>query len=109
VNESAPDGDTTYISSGTSNNRESFTYPALSQTPGTIYGVQHLMCAKKTGSTSRTVASFLRQSGTNYDDSGINLGTSYSYARKTYQTNPATSAAFTGTEITNLEAGIKVG
>lgn len=109
VNESAPDGDTTYVSSGTTNNRESFKYPALSQTPGTVYGVQHLICAKKTGTSFRTLTPFIRQSGSNYDDSPINLTGSYAYLRKTYATNPATSAAFTASEITNLETGVKVG
>lgn len=107
VNEHPPDGDTTYCSSNSVGARESYTLTGTTDAIASVKAVQFVMTARKQGSGGRNIAAFTRTSSVNYDQSDAALGTSYSMTRQIETTNPATSAAWTSTEIASMEAGYK--
>lgn len=107
VNEHPPDGDTTYCSSNTDGQRESYTMTGTTDPIASVKAVQFVITARKQGSGSRKVAGFVRASGVNYDNSDVALGTSYTMTRQVVVNNPATSAAWTSTEIASMEVGYK--
>jgi hypothetical protein len=107
VNEHPPDSDTTYLASNNNGARESFTFTGTTDAIASVKAIQHVITARKQGSGGRNVASFVRKSGVNYDNSDIALGTGYTMTRQIENVNPATSAAYTASEIATLEAGFK--
>lgn len=108
VNENPTDGDTTYISDTNVGDRESFTFTAPTNTILTVYGVQFVTDMKKSWSGNRSIGTFTRTSSTNYDQTGVAISTTYAMYTTILETNPATSAAWTSTDIAGIEAGVKV-
>lgn len=104
----APDGDSTYVYSNTTNDRESFTFTTPAFSILTVKGVQFLNYAKKVGSGTRTLTPFTRVGITNYDQSAAALSTSYGYTKALVRLNPATGLVWTESDILAIEAGAKV-
>lgn len=107
VNQNPPDDDTTYNSSTTPGQIDLFTFPAISPT-GPVTAVQVVLCERKDDVGARTTAVEYRSSGgTNYV--GVNNfspGSSYLMDRQIYETDPATSAAWTVSGVNGGEFGI---
>lgn len=108
VNNTAPDGDTTYNVSNTLNTRDSFTFTDFSQGVIAVYGVQTILDMRKQGSGNRSLGAFFRASTTNYDQAGVAIGGTYAYYTSINETNPATSAAWTESEVNAIEAGYRI-
>jgi hypothetical protein len=110
VSENPPDGDTSYVFSSSVNSRESFTFPAPSDTLLAAFAAQTILYAKKQGSGSRSIIASLRSGSTDYDGSNVDaLSTSYVYYVEARDENPATSAAWTTTDFNaGMELGIKI-
>jgi hypothetical protein len=111
VNEASgtyPDDDTSYVASNTVGNRDSYAYGDLTTLAGTIFGVQRNLYLRKDSAGTRTVKPSTRISGTDYDGSAISPSTSYGYASDIQETNPATSAAWTISDVNGAEHGLKV-
>lgn len=112
VNESTgsfPDDDTSYVYSQTAGQLDTYKYPSATLT-GTIAGVQVTLCERKDNTGARTTAVEYRSSGgTNYTGSNsFSPGSSYEMDRQIYETDPATSAAWTQTGINGAEFGINL-
>jgi hypothetical protein len=107
VNETTEDGDTSYVSSATVGDRETFTFPNLTSAPSAVYGVQFVAVARKDDAGSRALTPLVRHAGTNYLGVQQALPDSYAYVTQTLETNPATGSPFTGTEVNGLEAGFQ--
>lgn len=104
VDEETSDGDTTYIRADISDswdsyNIEDFTaeYPISSIT---VYG-------QIKADNSETCKLTIYDGTTTYESNDITPGSSYGLESNTWATNPATSSAWTGSEINDLEIGIK--
>jgi hypothetical protein len=103
VNDADPDGDTSYVSSGTGGtiDRYGLTNLAITQT---VIGLQTNLVAKVVGN----VAPLWKISGTDYVGNTYATSASpYKYGSQTYDTNPGTSAAWTQSDINAAFFGLK--
>jgi len=106
VDDATPNGDTDYNESSTVNHIDSMTTAALGVT-GTVKGVNLLAYARKTDAGVGSLAPLWRISGTDYPGTGVALSTDYTYVSQLYRVSPATSSAFTTSEIDGAEIGYK--
>jgi hypothetical protein len=110
VDEVAPDDDTTYNSSATATDRDSFDFDDL---PGGIAGNVHAACAticsRKDDAGVRTLDPSVRVGGTDYDGTGVNIPSSYAYHNLyAWELNPDIAAVWTVATINALEAGYEL-
>ena len=109
VDDTTPDGDGTYNSSGNVGDRDSFGMGAMTDIGGAaIYGVQLNMVARKDASGTRKVRGFTRPVGTNYFGTSQSLTTSYLNYREIWQTNPETAAQWAEAEVNLSQFGVEV-
>lgn len=108
VDEALQNGDTDYVQSATSGQKDTYAFSDMSHTPASIFGTQLNMISKKDDSGTRSICSVVRSGGTDYDGDTQALGTTYSDYRQIRETDPATSAAWTRTNLNNAEFGVKV-
>lgn len=109
VNETAPDGDTTYNSDATIGDRDTYTFGALSPSTASIKAIQIVPYVRKDDAGSRAIAPVIRIGSTNYDQSTLpSLSTSYQYLPLVVENSPATTAPFTLSEVNGFEVGAKV-
>lgn len=106
VNEAEPDGDTTYVSSSSFTARDTYKFGPLNQVPADVKGVQLSLDAEKVGNDAIGIVPFFRQAGVNYDQTKVDLTTSYAMTLVPFDTNPATGEAWTEGEIDDLEMGM---
>ena len=108
VDDATPNDDTDYSYSSTLNHVETLNYPALGVT-GTVYGVQLVPHLKRSAAGVRGFAGVCRISSTNYVNGTTQYpSTSYRGIPVLYETSPATSSAWTVSEIDGAEFGVKV-
>lgn len=105
VDDSAPDGDSTYVQSSTSGHKDTYTFADMTHTPSTIHGVQINMTAKKDDAGSRSIASVTRSGGSDTDGTTQALSTSYIDYLQIVEQDPNTSAAWTKTNFNSAEFG----
>lgn len=108
VNETAVDADTSYVSDATVGHIDTYQYTDLVIASGTVFGVQTNLWSRKDDAVVRKIAPVFRIGGTDYVGSDVTLATSYVDGTQIYDKSPATSAAWTITEINGAEAGVKV-
>lgn len=101
------DGDTTYISSATPGQRDTFVTADLTSVAGIVKGVQVNLVARKDDAGSRTVQGLMRQGVTNYDIGAVaTIAATYAMYSSPQELNPATGVAFTVAEINADEFGV---
>lgn len=105
VNETPPDDDTSYNSTSTAGNRDSFTIPTVAS--GTVYAIQHVIRHRVDDAGAHTIQPFVRIGGVNYDGASIASNASYVTSTQIAETSPATSSAWTPTELNSAEFGVK--
>ncbi len=108
VDDIPPNGDTDYNSSATVNQKDSFAHQTLSTLTGTVRWVTHCVDGRKDDAGTRKVAPLFRISSTDYVGSDDTLSTSYQFFTQTYETSPATSSAWTVSEVNAAEVGYKL-
>jgi len=106
VDDSTPDGDSTYNESSTVNHIDSMTTAALGVT-GTVKGVGLSVYARKTDAGVGSLAPLWRISGTDFAGTGVALSTDYTYVTQLYRVSPSSSSAWTTSEIDGAEIGYK--
>ena len=106
VDETAPNGDTDYVSETTAGEKDTYAFGNLTPTSGTIAGVQVLINARKDDAGSRSIAPVYRPVSTDYDGTTVSVSDSYAYLREITEVSPATSAAWTIAEINGAEFGV---
>ena len=105
VDETTPDGDTTYNHTTTPTATDTFVV-GDSPVPGaTVLGVQSCVNIKKMDAGTGTFATVTRHSGTDYVGTTQALTTSYTYYFNLAQVNPGTSAAWTESNFNAAEFG----
>src|SRR5262245_24205530 len=105
VDETAPDDDTTYNSTGTIGATDTHVVQDAPVAGATIYGVQLCLSTKKSDAGTCAIAPVVRHSGTNYVGTAANPGTSYAYQVMPYGTNPGTGVAWTESGFNAAEFG----
>lgn len=96
-----------YVLSGTSGQRDTFNFAALGVT-GTVKAVQTVNYLKAEVAGVRSVGDVVRISSTNYDGTGVAVGSDWTYQRNIRLTDPSTSSAWTVSGIDGAEFGVKV-
>lgn len=103
VNETPPDGDTTFNSDATATDIDLYAFTALGQNPANIWAVQVDLYARKDDAAARAIATEVRSGGTNFV--GVTqpaLTTTYlALYTQIYEQDPKTSAAWV---LANLDA-----
>jgi len=107
VDDETPDDDATYVYSQTAAQRDLYNLQNLSISGATIYGVQTVLDCRKDDAGARTVAATIKTGGTIYDGSAFSPGTTYQFYTETREVNPFTAVAWTDTDLTSLQAGVK--
>ena len=108
VDEVAIDGDTTYVDASNLHNRDTYVFPDALQAVQLVKAVQIGITAKRVGADLITLTPSIRISSTDYDQTPIDLTTSYVTYLEQFTTNPATSVAWTESDTAALEAGMQM-
>lgn len=108
VNETTEDGDTTYVSSSTANQIDSYAMGDLLTTPSAIYAVQATVVARKTDAGTKVFDILTRISSTNYLSSDMSVQDSYNFFTQIQELSPASGIAWTAAEVNGMEMGIKL-
>jgi hypothetical protein len=108
VADTNPDDDTSYNSTATAGNIDTFKVGAA--TAGTILGVQYTLRHRVDDAGTHTVAPLVRVASTDYPGSGITCSASYVTSLVLQETNPATSAAWASSDFgaSGAEFGYKM-
>lgn len=108
VDEATPNT-TDYVALDTVGQKDSYNFPDLPTVVSpTVYGVQVNPYWLKDDAGSRTATTFVRSGTTDQDGASVALSTSAVYSPQVYETNPATSTAWTQTTVNAAEFGVKV-
>jgi hypothetical protein len=106
VNLRDPDGDTAYNESTTPGHIDLF---SMADVPaGTVHAIQHVLMARKDAGAARTLRAKTRISGANYNGASISLTSTYAFYTDPVSVSPATSSAFSDTELNALEGGYEL-
>jgi hypothetical protein len=108
VDDTSPDGDSTYVQSATVGNKDTYDFQSMTHTPANIFGLQVVMDAKKDDEGSRSIKSVVRSGGSDHAGSDQALSTSYVAYMEIEETDPATSAAWTKSGFNAAEFGVEV-
>lgn len=108
VDDTTPDGDTTYVQSSTVGQKDTYSFADMSHTPATIFGVQAVACVKKDDAGARAVALLAKSGATEDTGASQNLSTSYAAYVKLWATDPNTGMRWTKTNFNAAEFGLKV-
>jgi hypothetical protein len=104
----APYVSTTYNSSATVGNRDTYAMSDLLSGTGTVFGVQDNLLALKSDAGTASIKAAIKSGGTVYYDSTVSLGTALGATEAVREVDPATSAAWTVTNVNALEFGAEV-
>jgi hypothetical protein len=108
VNETDPDGDTTFVATSGVGYLDSYDFGTLVALSGSVYGLQVNAWARKDDVGSRTLNVITRPTTVTYSgDAPISLGNTYGYNIFHFETNPETATFWTIAEINDAEFGIK--
>lgn len=111
VNETTPDGDTSYVDDGTIGHVDTYAMADLVGTGPTVKSVASIHYARKTDASARGMRAELRSAGGNTAHATeIALGNSYAYYWSTWGQDPnnGTPTNWTASAVNALEAGQKV-
>jgi hypothetical protein len=108
VNTTTMDDDTTYNASATVGNKDLFDLADLATVPNSIKAVQTVFVARKDDATTRTARVNMKNGSTTTNGTTRSMASSYSYWNDIYETNPDTSAAFTGANVNAMQLGYEV-
>ena len=107
VDEVPPNDDTDYVSSATTGQIDTYTYPAISPT-GPIAAVQVNMIARKDDIGARTLCAAYRGGGANYDAAqSSSMNDVYAWSAGMFEKDPATNAVWTASGVNSGEFGVK--
>jgi hypothetical protein len=109
VNELVADGDTSFVDTGSAGNIDSYAMQSVTGSPSTIYAVGWNVEARKTDASVYKLRRHFRAGGTDYVGStDYSLSTTYAIYQEVLHADPATSAAWTSSNLTTPEFGVKL-
>lgn len=108
VDEANPNDDSDFVESSTVGHIDLYALADLPPSVTTIFGVQWLARMRKTDAGVRQIDPAYRVGGTNYFGAVQTLAGAYAAHREIKQLSPATSAAWTTSEINALQIGGRV-
>jgi hypothetical protein len=108
VDEATLNSDTDYVACSTAGQIETYQYPDLAYSAGSVAGIQQVVTACKVDAGSRTLRFICRIGGTDYPGGTVALTDSYLCHRYIWETNPVTGTAWTPAEVNAAEFGFKL-
>lgn len=108
IDDTTPDGDSTYNSSATAGDYDSFTTGNLAVGGGVVQGLQTVVRARKTGVAFREISDTIRTNSLDFDGDNHALPQSYKAIRTLHAVNPDTGDPWTVAEINATEFGYKI-
>jgi len=108
VDDSTPDDDSTYNSSGTAGHRDLFATGDVPSTSGSILAVVANGYARKDDAGTREIKLTTRIGSTNYDSATNPITSGYAYYRHQWDTDPSTAAAWVRADLNGAEFGYKL-
>lgn len=108
VDETPPNGDTDYVSSGTVGQKDSYVFTDLPVFSGAIKGLTVTTFARKDDAGSRAFAVLTKSGATEVDGATRNINATYQGWYETYETDPNTGAEWTRANFNAAEFGAKV-
>jgi len=106
VDEKPHDSDTTYVSTTTADEVDSYAMADLANSDYVVSAVQWLAAARLDEAGSAAIKPVLRQGGTDYAGDSIGLDVGYALKKKLYNTAP-NGDAWTYANVNAIEAGVK--
>jgi len=102
------DGDTTYISATTLNNKSEFALDNLSESPSTIHAVKSTITARKTDAGTKGVTHYIDSNGT--EDAGTEFAAAETYSTHSaiHELNPDGAVDWTETTVNALKVGVEI-
>jgi hypothetical protein len=100
------DGDTTTVSSSVVGDVDLYTFGDLSASSAQVFAVSSCIYAKKSDAGARSVASVIRQGGTDYVGTSFALATGYAVYEQVRNQDP-TGSAWTVTNVNGDQFGLK--
>jgi hypothetical protein len=107
VNETSPDGDTSYVSTATAGNRDSYACGDLATSMTSVVCVSG-RCYSREDDTARQIAVVARPTSTDHDGATQNLTSSYAIFRERWENDPDTSSPWLVSDVNGSEFGIKL-
>lgn len=105
VDELTPNGITDYNTLVTDGDLDLYDFEDLTNTGGTIRGIQTIPNVAKVGTDATFIQDTLRISGVNYSAASVAVSTTFLYYPRIREISPATSAAFTAAIINAMQHG----
>lgn len=102
-----PPNTTDYNGSATNDQYDTYAMADLTTASGTVFGVNILEFVAKSDAGAKGGAIVVRSGGTDYEQTDEALATGYAYINKVLETDPATSAAWTISNVNAMEVGFK--
>lgn len=102
-----PQNTSDYCGSATAGQYDTYAMGNLATAAGTVYGANVWGYVAKSDAGAKSGALVVRSGGTDYEQTSVALGTSYVYTNTMFESDPATSAAWSISGINALEAGFK--
>lgn len=106
VNEHPPDDDTTYVTSNTPADKDSYNFTDLTAT-GVVYGVQTNLIARKTTSGFKQIRTIVREAGVDYPGSPKTMAAAYNWYGHIFETDPA-GGQWNTAKVDAAEFGVEV-
>lgn len=101
--------DTDYVSTSSTGSIDTYDFPNLSSSSGTVYGICQYLHARKADAGSRTLKSVIRSGGTNYPNSNNHsIGDNYAEYFDIVEQDPDTSSAWTISGVNAAEFGVEL-
>jgi hypothetical protein len=109
VDETTIDDDTSYVQSGTSAHKDTYTFGDLPADLGSIAGIQINTDCRETDANPFSLKTVVRSDGVDYADAGQAIGsTSYVSRRRILEVDPDTSLPWQKSAVDSAEFGIEV-
>ncbi|HEV8654485.1 MAG TPA: hypothetical protein VGR85_03115 [Candidatus Limnocylindria bacterium] len=108
VDETAPNADTDYVASSTAGDIDLYAFANVTPTTGAVKEVSVSLFARKDDAGARSIATMVRDGGTNAAGATQSIGSTYLYYTESYVKNPVTTNDWTITEVNADEYGQKL-
>ncbi len=99
---------TDYNYSGTAGHKDLYTLTALAAGTASVFGVQANVVARKTDTGARSAKTAIKSGASSVSGAANAMGVANDTYSTIYETNPATSVAWTVADVAALEAGVEV-
>ncbi|RWA55357.1 hypothetical protein AU476_07565 [Cupriavidus sp. UYMSc13B] len=99
---------TDYVSSDVVGAKDTYGMSDITHTPSAIFGAQVCVASLKNDAGARSMKVVTRSGGSDYSGPATSLSTSQNYVLRLHEADPATSAAWTKTNLNAAEFGAEV-